>query len=157
VHYDPYDVTRIWVRNHHDGGWITSPWTHLKTSPVPFGEQAWAQAQQIVARRGDPATETEIADAVTRLLDRAEQGPDAAAGQASNKRDRRVAARTRATSGRTYPRPVDPDMTDDTIDTASSTRDVTDEARASESTDDGLAKVIPLAVFDARDEAKRWW
>ena len=24
VHHDPYDVTRIWVRNHHDGGWITA-------------------------------------------------------------------------------------------------------------------------------------
>ena len=22
VHYDPYDVTRIWVRNHHESGWI---------------------------------------------------------------------------------------------------------------------------------------
>ena len=41
VHHDPYDVTRIWVRNHHDGGWITVPWTHLKTSPAPFGELAW--------------------------------------------------------------------------------------------------------------------
>jgi hypothetical protein len=32
VHYDPYDVTRIWVRNHHDGGWITVPW---KQTPQP--------------------------------------------------------------------------------------------------------------------------
>ena len=24
VHYDPYDVTAIWVRNHHHGGWITA-------------------------------------------------------------------------------------------------------------------------------------
>ena len=30
VHYDPYDVTRVWVRNHHDGGWIQVPWTHLQ-------------------------------------------------------------------------------------------------------------------------------
>jgi Mu transposase, C-terminal len=22
VHYDPYDITRVWVRNHHDSGWI---------------------------------------------------------------------------------------------------------------------------------------
>jgi hypothetical protein len=39
VHHDPYDVTRIWVRNHHDGGWITVPWTHLHSAPVPFGER----------------------------------------------------------------------------------------------------------------------
>jgi len=44
VHYDPYDVTRIWVRNHHDSGWITVPWTHLRTAPAPFGEAAWARA-----------------------------------------------------------------------------------------------------------------
>ena len=24
VHYDPYDVTAVWVRNHHHGGWITA-------------------------------------------------------------------------------------------------------------------------------------
>jgi hypothetical protein len=41
VRYDPYDITRVWVRNHHDGGWIMVPWKHLRTSPVPFGETAW--------------------------------------------------------------------------------------------------------------------
>jgi transposase InsO family protein len=62
VHRDPYDVSRIWVRNHHDGGWILAPWTYLKGRPAPFGEQAWDHARQVLARRGDdPATETEIA------------------------------------------------------------------------------------------------
>jgi hypothetical protein len=28
-HRDPYDVSRIWVRNHLDGGWITQFWKHL--------------------------------------------------------------------------------------------------------------------------------
>ena len=32
VHHDPYDVSRIWVRNHQDGGWIPAPWTYLKTA-----------------------------------------------------------------------------------------------------------------------------
>jgi len=60
VHYDPYDVTRVWVRNHHQGGWITVPWTQLKAAPAPFGEAAWDQARQLLARRGeDPATEAE--------------------------------------------------------------------------------------------------
>ena len=52
VHYDPYDVTRVWVRNHHDSGWIQVPWTHLRTGPAPFGEQAWDHARQMLARRG---------------------------------------------------------------------------------------------------------
>ena len=68
LHYDPYDVTRVWVRNHHDGGWITVAWTHLRNTPTPFGEAAWGQAQEILARRGgDPVTETEIAGAVAAL------------------------------------------------------------------------------------------
>ena len=76
VHHDPYDVSRIWVRNHHDGGWITVPWTHLKPRPAPFGELAWDHARQMLARRGEsPATEAEIADAVDALLDRAGKRP----------------------------------------------------------------------------------
>jgi hypothetical protein len=154
VHYDPYDVTRIWVRNHLDGGgWVIVSWTHLKSTPAPFGEQAWTQAQEILARRGgDPTTEAEIAGAVTALLDRAEQGP--ATGKSEHtKRDRRVAARTRAT-GPSWPRPVDDPAPDTRADTA-------DEQAAQEpetmTPPERLAKVIPLGVFDAREEAKKWW
>jgi hypothetical protein len=43
---DPYDVSRIWVRNHHDGGWLEATWTHLNTGPVPFGDLAWDHAQR---------------------------------------------------------------------------------------------------------------
>ncbi|MFZ0118618.1 MAG: hypothetical protein WAL99_04060 [Pseudonocardiaceae bacterium] len=39
VHYDPYDVTRIWLRNHHDRGWITVPWTHLNSTPTPLANR----------------------------------------------------------------------------------------------------------------------
>ena len=79
VHYDPYDVSRIWVRNHHDGGWITVPWKHLRSAPAPFGELAWQHAREILARRGqDQATEAEIAQAASDLLDRAGRGPGTA-------------------------------------------------------------------------------
>jgi putative transposase len=144
VHHDPYDVSRIWVRNHQDGGWITVPWTHLKSSPVPFGEAAWAQAQDILARRGsDKTTEAEIAEAVSKLLDRAEQGPEPRSERGPAKRDRRVAARTRATSKPAWPRPGD------------------DEPARAEPEDepstDRLAPVIPLGVFDAQQEARKWW
>ena len=33
VHCDPYDVSRIWVRDHWNGGWITVFWTQLTGSP----------------------------------------------------------------------------------------------------------------------------
>jgi putative transposase len=141
VHYDPYDVTRIWVRNHHDGGWITVPWTHLRTAPAPFGEAAWAQARDILARRGaDHATESEIADAVDALLDRAGEGP-AKSGPA--RRDRRVAARTRATARPGWPRPADDGEPGPAAGEGEEHHD--------------LAAVIPLAIFDAREEAKKWW
>jgi putative transposase len=156
VHYDPYDVTRVWIRNHIDGGWITAPWTHLLTTPIPFGDQAWGQAQQILARRGEnPATETQIAAAVAALLDRAEQGPDQPRTTPS-KRDRRVAARTRATSEPAWPRPVQtpPAATDPTpADPTAMDTDGPDEHVVPLR----LAPVIPLGIFDAREEAKKWW
>lgn len=158
IHYDPYDVTRVWVRNHHDSGWITVTWTHLRNTPTPFGEAAWSQAREILSRRGtDPVTESEIAGAVEALLDKAEHGPDraattttAAGPSATTKRDRRVAARTRATAEASWPRPVgDPEPPPaDRID---------DDNNGDRGQPDGLAAVIPLAIFDAREEAKKWW
>ena len=151
IHYDPYDVTRVWVRNHHDGGWITVAWTHLRNTPTPFGEAAWSQARVILSRRSnDPVTETEIADAVEALLDKAEHGPELktppAPKPAKTKRDRRVAARTRATTEPAWPRPVDDPEPGSVEDDAGGGGE-----------DDVLAAVIPLAVFDAREEAKKWW
>jgi putative transposase len=152
VHLDPYDVSRIWVRNHRDGGWIQAPWTHLTTgTPRPFGEQAWDHSRQILARRGtDKPTEAEISQSVAELLDRAEKGP---AKTPASKKDQRVAARTRSVSAagpvlheRTPPQPQElppPPPAEANDDTATE--------------DEELAKVIPLGVFDAREEAKKWW
>lgn len=36
IHYDPYDVTAVWVRNHHHGGWITAGWVHRGIVGQPF-------------------------------------------------------------------------------------------------------------------------
>ncbi len=36
VHRDPYDVSRVWVRNHRgDGEWIQATWKYLNRTPVP--------------------------------------------------------------------------------------------------------------------------
>ena len=147
VHHDPYDVTRIWVRNHHDGGWITVPWTHLKTTAAPFGELAWAHARKVLASQGqDRASEQEIARAVSDLLERAGHGPP---GSGPSGPGTRVAARTRATTmaGQAHRAALtglappgdahgDPPGDPEDID---------------------LAEVIPLGVFDARKEAQQWW
>lgn len=137
IHHDPYDVTRIWVRNHHASGWITVPWRHLSTVPVPFGELAWDHA-----RRGLPdGTERDVAEAVADLLTRAHQGPEPSQPTAPAGKDRRIAARTRAgTPVIPPPSPSpQPDLGEDG-----------DEPTP-------LAPVIPLGVFDAHEEAKKRW
>lgn len=70
IHYDPYDITRVWIRNHHNGGWITAYWRHLNAAPQPFGEVIWERGRQIVAGRGvtSPSQET-IGAAVEELLE----------------------------------------------------------------------------------------
>jgi putative transposase len=105
VHHDPYDVSRIWVRNHHgDGGWIEVPWKHLRHTPIPFGELAWDHA----AHGLPEATEAEIAQAVAHLLTRAHAGPQEK--QSKPKRltrlDKKVAARTKAAPSVLNPLPA---------------------------------------------------
>jgi putative transposase len=147
VHHDPYDVTRVWVRDHlGDGGWILAPWTHLRAAPAPFGEQAWDHARQVLARRGqDQATEAEIARAAAALLDKAGQGP--ARGK-EVRRDRKAGARARAAAAARPSLPEEP----------LPARQRQPPAWDDEEDDDGpLAEVIPLGVFDAAEEAKKWW
>lgn len=148
VHYDPYDVSQIWVRNHHDDGWIAATWTHMRSAPVPFGDSVWKQAQAIVAERGtDSATEAEIAAAADALMDRAERGPD----KPQNPTARRAAARARSTPEPSWPRPA---AAEETGQNQRPPAAITDEA--DDFDDDDLADVIPLPVFDARKEAEQW-
>uniref|UniRef100_UPI003F494AAA Mu transposase C-terminal domain-containing protein n=1 Tax=Streptomyces sp. CA-141956 TaxID=3240051 RepID=UPI003F494AAA len=131
IHYDPYDVSRIWVRDRRSepARWITVFWKHLHRVGVPFGEMAWDHARAQVPGR----TEEQIADAAAALLGRAHNGPDEERVRPSNRsrRGRRVAARNRATA---TDRPVpDPPAIEPAPD---------DEA------DSDLAEVIPLGLFD---------
>jgi hypothetical protein len=136
IHHDPYDVSRVWVRDtrNPDGGWITAFWTQLHRAPVPFGELAWDHA-----RAGLPAgTEAELADVVTDLLAEAHDGPAGtgpATGRSRSRRDQVVAARTRLTS----PPPPD-DTPDNDLDDA-----------------EPPAKIIPLPLFDPFAEAEKRW
>lgn len=90
VHTDPYDVTRIWVRNHHHGGWITLFWKHLSTAPAPFGELHWNNAISELHDSGvtDPAEE-EIDAVVGKLLQRAHDGPPGASTERTPPRRKR--------------------------------------------------------------------
>jgi putative transposase len=147
VHYDPYDVSRIWVRNHHDDGWITATWTHLKTTPVPFGETLWRHARTIADRNGSQkAQEAEIAAIADALLDRAAAGP-----QERTKAERRVTGRTIAASaGRDWSTASQPDSEPPV------TADPVENGEISSGSGEDVADVIPLPVFDARKEAQSW-
>ena len=166
VRYDPYDISRVWIRNHHHGGWLSATWKHLRTAPAPFGEQAWNHARQLLAARGsDPATEAEIAAAAADLLDRAGQGPgpgpgpgapaspqqDQPADRTRSARSRRVRGRTAATAAPQWPRPADGDE-----DSAGQAGGQAGQAAETES-ETTPAQVIPLPLFDARKEAEKWW
>lgn len=99
IHRDPYDVSRIWVRNHWDSGWITLFWKHLRSAPIPFGELAWDHTRQALTLDGSTPTELEIAGAVNDLLRRAHHGPAPdEPGRRLTARDATVAARTAATA-----------------------------------------------------------
>jgi hypothetical protein len=137
VHRDPYDISRVWVRDHWNGGWITVFWTQLHRVAAPFGELAWDHARKLAPA----ATEAELADAVEDLLTRAGQGPGDVTAAASVKRGRRVAARTRAV-GPSVPAGPEPE----------------DEPAAGEpdgEAGDGEA-IVPMPIFDPFREAEKW-
>ena len=150
IHHDPYDVSRIWLRHHWNGGWITLFWKHLRGSPAPFGELAWDHELAQVREAGGDPNEREIAQAVGDLLARAHQGPEGTAGAGApkpTKRDKRVAARTAA---------VGPSLPTDVVPIARPAQPA--EPEPLEEEEDGeLAEVVPLGVFDARKEAQKWW
>ncbi|MGF1431902.1 Mu transposase C-terminal domain-containing protein [Kitasatospora sp. LaBMicrA B282] len=125
IHHDPYDVTRIWVRDRRRGEWITVFWKHLHRAGVPFGEMAW----DLAVEQTPGGTEEQIADAAAALLQRAHDGPAQPAKRA--RRERRVAARTLATTT-ARPLPDEPAA----------------EAPPPQEEDEELAEVIPLGLFD---------
>jgi hypothetical protein len=148
VHHDPYDVSRIWLRDHWNGGWVTVFWTQLHRVAAPFGEMAWDHARS----REPGATEEELADAVDGLLRRASQGPGDARKTAGtrqrNSRDRRVAARTNAAQPLGAPRAAAPQPGGDGEPSPAGDRD---DAGSQ------LAEVIPMPIFDPFAEADKPW
>ena len=131
VHYDPYDLSRVWVRG-RDGDWITVPWTHLPMVAAPFADFTWRHARQVLAARGqDDTSQDAIARVLADLLHRAGEG-----------RPHRAVARTSAAAvtGR-LPALPEPD---------------TGEATASED-GDADADVEPFGVFDPLAQENDPW
>ncbi|MER7983071.1 Mu transposase C-terminal domain-containing protein [Streptomyces sp. NPDC095817] len=161
VHYDPYDISCVWVRNHRGKGWITATWRHLRTWPVP-----WVTWSSTGPTRCWPNA---LAAGRTRRKSRKlplscwTERPTVPAGRAgrparrdkgghrtADRRDWKVAARTRATSTAAWPRPKPPAAD------PMSRLEPDPDPKAAEETEE-VAKVVPLGIFDACEKAKRWW
>ncbi|MFJ9049725.1 Mu transposase C-terminal domain-containing protein [Streptomyces bacillaris] len=136
IHYDPYDLTRIWVRDHHKGGWITAEWTQLPLIRQPFADFTWRYARKAAASRGVDATnESSVAVVLAGILRRAEEGPGP---------ERRATAKARAATAmpRRLPIPLQappppPPVIDDPDD---------EEEVAAETA--GGGEVVPFGLFD---------
>lgn len=151
VRYDPYDASCVWVRNHHDGGWITAYWRQLNATRQPFGEDIWERGRQIAAGRGTVSpSEQEITQAVDQLLDKASHSPGKRRlGQAKN---RRIVARNAAATAARRSRPTDsacpdPESNDHVPEAATKPREPAEQ----------LAEVIPLKVYNPQERADEWW
>jgi putative transposase len=158
VRRDPYDVSRVFLRG--PGGWITCPWKYLGHVPFPFGDLTWDHVSGRLAEQGrGGASELERAQAVDDLLRRAYHGPPYDPGtpdagtvrprRRPSARDRRVAARTRAAaaSSRASVEPEDapPGQPGD------------EPGPPQPERGEPIAKVIPLGIFNAHEEAKKRW
>ncbi len=144
IRHDPYDVSRIFVRGPE--GWITVFWKHLNRVPVPFGELAWDHARRHLVTEGRPATEEQIAAAVAALLRRAHHGPEDQEKPKMSKRDRRVAARTKAATPPQAPAAGKP---------PGGPAGTPEPGPPGDSTP--MAEVIPLGIFDPFREADKRW
>jgi hypothetical protein len=135
IHYDPYDLSQVFVRDHRHGRWITAAWTHLPMVGQPFADFTWRAARQIVADRGgDNTDQTAVARALDTLLTQAGQQPVA------QPRTRRVAARTRA---------VAPPSTS----AAEASAEVQTTAEPDESSSED-SPITPFALFQAGDNQR---
>lgn len=144
VHYDPYDISRVWVRNHHGAGYLQAYWTQLHTMPEPFGAAIWDYARQLESERGQRGDSQEnIKAAVDDLLQRASTDPPKPSRRRTAKQDRRIVARTRAAAQQP------PTIT-------AGPQEVWPEPLAAEAAPEDVADVVPLPVFDAEKEAQTW-
>ena len=98
VHYDPYDLTQVFVRT--PDGWVTAPWTHLPMASAPFADFTWRHARTLDRRAWRGRHERDRGRAGPRRP--AHPGPGRAGGQGAADR---VAARTRVAAAAHRPPP----------------------------------------------------
>jgi putative transposase len=137
VHYDPYDLSQVFVRT--QAGWITVPWTHQPMISAPFADFTWRHARRLATEMGlDDTNETDVARVLNDLLTRAQAGP---ANQSATRRSERIAARTKVAAATHRPPPIE---------------DTEPDTGPDGNTQQPAAPVIPFGIFDAHAEAEKW-
>ncbi|MFK0256761.1 Mu transposase C-terminal domain-containing protein [Streptomyces sp. NPDC090445] len=133
VHFDPYDLSHVFVRTQQ--GWITAPWVHLPLVTAPFADFTWQQARRLAAETGlDNTHEAAVARVLDGLLTRADHGPD--------RRAAKVVGRTRAAASGLPP---------------GTTAKADPPAEPARFAAADLPKTeVAFEVFDAHAEAERW-
>jgi hypothetical protein len=72
VHYQPYDITIVWLRDHCSDEWFTVPWVYRSVAGQPFGLALWEHARRMTTERSGPRpAEADIARNLADLLNRA--------------------------------------------------------------------------------------
>jgi hypothetical protein len=155
VHYDPDNVSCVWVRNHHAGGWLTVPWTYLPMVGEPFAEFTWRYARRRAdqAHRGR-ADEAAVAAEVKAILARADRGPQPGADQQAA--ERRIVARTRAAlqGSLAAALPAERDRVDDTAEAAAAAAAAAHPGAAGpDRNGDDASLPLPEGLFDVLDPA----
>lgn len=141
VHFDPYDVSRIWVRNHHHGGWITAGWTHQSVVGQPFSDFTWRASRRIAAQRGvDDTNEMAVAVILAALLRRAEEGPGTGRALARHNAARQVSNH--------LPREVTELVIAPEADSAAESEPVLPEADHDVEAGSPVDEVVPFGIFD---------
>lgn len=163
VRYDPYDVSRIWVRDHwglrESGQWFTVYWTQLKKSPVPFGTNVWEYAVEIVRRPDGTVLEEEAAAASAEILRTLSRGPEQPTPAKADKRAVRAAARTLAhgpslTGEADLTHPGTPAAQADAP--AASTSQQPDQADET-AVEPAASETHVTGIFNPREEALKWY
>lgn len=131
VHYDPYDITVIWLRDHGADQWITLPWVYRSLAGQPFGLALWDHVRRMTTEQtGSRPAEADIARNVADLLARAH-------GQDLSREDARaIAIEANRPAHPKLPADEDPDFT------AAPGEEAAEEAEPTAGTESGGYKVF---------------
>ena len=144
IHHDPYDVTAVWVCNHHHGGWITVPWVHRGIVGQPFSAAIYEHVRRQATTDRTPVGDDYIARRVAELLTPTGDSPRSDA-------DRRAAAQHANRPARPRLSVVTDVAVDDAVVDDVADGDPTDDASAPAPAEADTGKRPPAGfpVFDA--------